>query len=91
MLRYNILGSIYYGVEKQLLGTETAVALRAQRVKSTICGLSANDIQQAFLDAGSNYFMMKPFPCGKEALRKELVRVVLSGGSLPIVVVEGQH
>jgi signal transduction histidine kinase len=91
--QYDIIFMDQYmtSVEKQLLGTETTVALRAKGVKSTICGLSANDIQQAFLDAGANYFMMKPFPCGKEALRKELVRVVLSGDRLPIVVVEGQH
>ena len=77
---------------KAIAGDRNSHGVACQEsVKSTICGLSANDIQQAFLDAGSNYFMMKPFPCGKEALRKELVRVVLSGGSLSIVVVEGQH
>jgi CheY-like chemotaxis protein len=33
--------------EKQMLGTETVRALRAKGFKNTICGLSANDIEQA--------------------------------------------
>jgi len=63
-------------VQKQLLGTETTRALRAQGVTARICGLSANDVEKSFLEAGADSFMMKPFPCKPDALRKELVRVV---------------
>ena len=63
-------------VEKQLLGTEAVRALRSQGVKARICGLSANDAEDAFLRAGANAFMFKPFPCEKEALTRELVRVL---------------
>lgn len=63
-------------VEKQLLGTEATRALRAKGVSARICGLSANDAEQLFLDAGANAFMFKPFPCEKDALTKELLRVL---------------
>lgn len=63
-------------VQKQLLGTETARALRSKGVTSRICGLSANDVEQGFLDAGADFFMFKPFPCQTEALRVELARII---------------
>jgi signal transduction histidine kinase/CheY-like chemotaxis protein len=63
-------------VEKQLLGTETTRALRSKGVDSLICGLSANDAEQAFYSAGADAFMFKPFPCGKEALTRELRRAL---------------
>lgn len=37
-------------IEKQLLGTETAQALRSMGVTSTICGLSANNLKDAFFE-----------------------------------------
>lgn len=63
-------------IDKQLLGTEAVRALRAKGVESIICGLSANDMEEPFLQAGANSFMMKPFPCGKESLTRELSRVL---------------
>lgn len=68
-------------VEKQLLGTETVHALRAKGVKSLICGLSANDVEDQFLKAGANYFVFKPFPCKKHELQRELFRLLASGDS----------
>jgi len=65
-------------VDKQLLGTETVRALRANGVESIICGLSANDLEQQFKDAGADAFIMKPFPCQKAALERELERVLSS-------------
>jgi CheY-like chemotaxis protein len=65
-------------VQKQLLGTETVRALRAKGVTAKICGLSANDVEDLFIEAGADSFMIKPFPCKKEALQQELVRVVFS-------------
>jgi CheY-like chemotaxis protein len=65
-------------VQKQLLGTETTRALRAKGVTAKICGLSANDVEDLFIEAGADSFMIKPFPCKKEALQQELVRVVFS-------------
>lgn len=63
-------------VEKQLLGTETVRALRAKGVTSRICGLSANDKEKEFLDAGANAFTIKPFPCEPRALTRELLRIL---------------
>jgi DNA-binding response OmpR family regulator len=62
--------------EKQLLGTETVKELRSRGVKSTICGLSANDMEEAFMGAGADFFILKPFPCSKSALEGVLVRLV---------------
>ena len=68
--------------EKQLLGSETALAMRAQGVKSCICGLSANQIEDTFLSCGANAFIQKPFPCEKEALTQEVFRVLEAAGLL---------
>ena len=63
-------------VEKQLLGTETVRALRSQGVDCRICGLSANDKEVEFLDAGANVFASKPIPCDPPFLRQELQRIL---------------
>ena len=65
-------------VDKQLLGTETATAMRARGVESRICGLSANNLEDAFLKAGANYFLLKPFRCEKEGLIADLLSVLNS-------------
>jgi CheY-like chemotaxis protein len=64
-------------VQQQLLGTETVRAIRAKGVhRPIICGLSANDVEDAFLHAGSDAFMFKPFPCKQDLLKKELLRIM---------------
>ena len=63
-------------VQKQLLGTETTRALRSQGCQSFICGLSANDVQKPFLDAGASAFLMKPLPCKPDVLKAELGRLL---------------
>ena len=65
-------------VQKQLLGTETVFELRSRGINCRICGLSANDKEAEFLEAGADVFTFKPFPCEKGALRRELVRVLFS-------------
>ncbi|CAB9514998.1 respiration control sensor protein ArcB [Seminavis robusta] len=65
-------------VQKQLLGTETVNELRNRGVTCRICGLSANDKEAEFLEAGADVFTFKPFPCEKRALRQELIRVLYS-------------
>ena len=66
-------------VQKQLLGTETVRKIRANGYhKPIICGLSANDVEEAFFHAGSDAFMFKPFPCKKDELEKELLKVLNS-------------
>jgi CheY-like chemotaxis protein len=62
-------------IEKQLLGTEATRLMRSKGVESIICGLSANDQEAVFLNAGANAFMIKPFPCKTEPLLEELRRV----------------
>lgn len=61
--------------EKQLLGTETVSALRASGVDCTICGLSANDMEHEFLEAGADHFVLKPLPRVKSELEAELVHL----------------
>ena len=63
-------------VEKQLLGTETVAELRSNGCKSRICGLSANDKEMEFLEAGADYFLFKPIPCEANILQKTLHRVI---------------
>jgi CheY-like chemotaxis protein len=63
-------------VEKQLLGTETVKVLRNKGVDCRICGLSANDKETEFLEAGADVFTFKPFPCEARALTQELCRVL---------------
>lgn len=63
-------------VERQLLGTETVRALRSRGVVSKICGLSANDKEDEFLEAGADAFCIKPFPCESDAMKDELRRVL---------------
>ena len=67
-------------IQKQMLGTETVRALRSQGCTSIICGLSANDVEEQFLDHGADSFMFKPFKCKKDEMEKELRRVLSSGG-----------
>lgn len=64
--------------KKQLLGTETARVLRARGVTSRICGLSANDAEEAFLEAGADCFLFKPFPCEQEALKRAMAQVLFA-------------
>ena len=64
-------------VEKSLLGTETAQAMRSKGVKSIICGLSANDIRDSFLGSGANDFLLKPMPCKPDALKEALSKILL--------------
>lgn len=63
-------------VEKQLLGTQAVEALRARGVDCRICGLSANDKEAEFLDAGADIFVVKPLPCDPPYLRQELQRIL---------------
>lgn len=63
-------------IEKQLLGTVTVKSMRFNGVNSVICGLSANDVEESFIKAGADAFMFKPFPCNKNELAQELVRVL---------------
>jgi signal transduction histidine kinase/CheY-like chemotaxis protein len=62
--------------EQGMKGTETIRVLRANGVDCTICGLSANDLEGAFLSAGADTFLMKPFPCKDDELRLELGRIL---------------
>jgi CheY-like chemotaxis protein len=62
--------------EKQLLGTEATRALRSKGVTARICGLSANDVEESFYEAGANSFMFKPFPCHQDGFIRELHRIL---------------
>jgi CheY-like chemotaxis protein len=79
---YNIIFIDQYMAsnEKQLLGTESVPLLREKAgVACLICGLSANDMEKQFIEAGANSFILKPFPCAKDALQIEILRVLRVG------------
>mmetsp|Transcript_12529 Transcript_12529/g.30268 ORF Transcript_12529/g.30268 Transcript_12529/m.30268 type:complete len:1099 (-) Transcript_12529:131-3427(-) len=63
-------------VEKQLLGTETITELRNLGCTSRCVGLSANDKEDEFLDAGADAFIFKPMPCDAKALKATLLRLL---------------
>jgi hypothetical protein len=67
--------------ERQLLRTDTVRALRASGFKNTICGLSANDVEQSFIRAGADCFVLKPIPCGTSALEVALGGILSSVSS----------
>jgi two-component system chemotaxis response regulator CheY len=62
--------------EKQLLGTDAIRALRAKGFKNRICGLSANDLEQSFINAGADCFVLKPIPCERSVLEGVLDKIV---------------
>jgi CheY-like chemotaxis protein len=69
--------------KKQLLGTETIRALRAKGFKNTSCGLSANDIEQLFVSAGADCYILQPVPCDRSTL-ESVLDGILSSGRRPI-------
>jgi signal transduction histidine kinase/CheY-like chemotaxis protein len=71
--------------EKQMLGTETIRALRANGFKNTICGLSANDIEQSFISAGADCFVLKPIPCDRSRLEAVLDGILSSDRHLSLL------
>ena len=66
-------------IDKQLLGTETCQALRQRGVTTNttkICGLSANDLRDAFLKSGADDFILKPMPCKPNELKETLLSLL---------------
>jgi CheY-like chemotaxis protein/two-component sensor histidine kinase len=63
-------------VEKQLLGTETISELRNMGCTCRCVGLSANDKEEEFLNAGADAFIFKPMPCDVKSLKATLLRVL---------------
>lgn len=61
-------------IEKQLLGTETILEMRALGFEGRLFGLSANDLEAEFIAAGADGFVIKPFPTETDALKHELLR-----------------
>ena len=61
---------------ESLVGTETVKALRKQGVGSIICGLSANQQEGEFIQAGADHFIQKPFPCKEDELGPILVNMM---------------
>jgi CheY-like chemotaxis protein len=53
-----------------LLGTDTVLAMRRQKNKAIIIGCSGNDIDQEFMEAGSDWVMGKPTPANAIILRE---------------------
>eukprot|EP00522_Entomoneis_paludosa_P009886 CAMPEP_0172454726 /NCGR_PEP_ID=MMETSP1065-20121228/11634_1 /TAXON_ID=265537 /ORGANISM="Amphiprora paludosa, Strain CCMP125" /LENGTH=1107 /DNA_ID=CAMNT_0013207105 /DNA_START=52 /DNA_END=3375 /DNA_ORIENTATION=+ len=62
--------------ESILRGIDTIKLMRERGVKSLICGLSANEQEHDFLDAGANYFQLKPLPCSPPDLEVLLEKIL---------------
>ena len=62
--------------ERQMLGTEAVRALRDKDVRSLIVGLSANDLEGSFLEAGADFFLLKPVPCDSATLQTTLGHIL---------------
>ena len=53
-----------------LLGTDTVVAMRRRKVDSVIVGCSGNDIDEQFMEAGTDWVMKKPTPPNNVIVKK---------------------
>ncbi|CAB9523858.1 Adaptive-response sensory-kinase SasA [Seminavis robusta] len=71
-----LLDQYYASTERRLTGTETARALRAKGVTSLIVGVSANDLEDAFLGAGADMFATKPFATSQAQLKQFMGRAL---------------
>ena len=79
-------------VEQALKGSETVRALRAKGVtQSIICGLSANNIEDTFREAGADGFILKPFPCKQDQLRKTLIELLSLNNRRALRKLSSQH
>jgi CheY-like chemotaxis protein len=58
----------FTSTERQLTGIETVRAMRAKGVTCCICGLSANNLEGPFHNAGASSFLTKPFPAKQDDL-----------------------
>jgi CheY-like chemotaxis protein len=75
-----IFMDMYMGTEASLLlGSDAVAELRNRGTESIICGMSANDVETLFDDAGADAFIFKPLPFRPVALTRELIRILMSG------------
>ena len=72
-------------VDKSLLGTETVREMRSHGVDAAICGLSANDLDKQFREAGANGFWVKPFPTSEAVVKREIHRLLESTNEITAV------
>ena len=70
------LDQYYTSVERRLTGTETTRAMRAKGVDTIICGVSANDLEDAFLSAGADLFSSKPFATDQKSLESFMIEAL---------------
>jgi CheY-like chemotaxis protein len=70
-------------IEKQPLGTEAVRAMRSKGCTSVICGLSANDVESSFMNAGASLFLFKPLPCEKRPSTEILLHILAKEQAVP--------
>lgn len=63
-----------------LLGTDTILAMRRQKIKSLIIGCSGNDIEKDFLEAGADYCWQKPLPSNATIIRQLRIHLLRTQG-----------
>jgi len=65
--------------DSEVLGTDAVLEMRNKGVRGRICGMSANDHENIFDDAGADSFMFKPLPQNADALKQDLLRIINGG------------
>ena len=76
-----------------LLGTDTVVAMRREKIDSIIIGCSGNDIDDEFMEAGTDWAMGKPTPANSvilHHLRRFLSQRKLDKGDVGAETSEGK-
>lgn len=53
-----------------ILGTDTAMALRAMGIKALLIGCSGNNVADEFYNAGATFFWSKPLPSDSEIIQQ---------------------
>ena len=74
---------VWFGIHWPIHGQQRAQSylarygssMRSRGVTCTLCGLSANDMEREFKEAGADQFMLKPLPFERQTLQKSLLQV----------------
>jgi hypothetical protein len=74
--------SFYLGMESQNEHCFVLALTSFVLVCQCAGGLSANDMETQFYEAGADDYVMKPFPCRVDPLKHELLRIMSKKSSL---------
>jgi len=72
----NFMDQCMTSIEKHMLGSETTHLLREMGVTCAICGLSTNNVEDAFMANGATSFLLRPLPRKSQELKAELAKLL---------------